>query len=145
MKIGTTNHFSIAALTVLIILIVCQDTQAFEPWKNSRNFSFGRADPGDQSHESITEQAYNELQIYRQRDVLEEIVLANGNTDYDELISDVAHFDDASFRGSQLRLQRLVNTIRSCMSASNLSGARRALGQALHTVQDFYSHSNWVE
>ncbi len=145
MKIGTTNHFSIAALTVLIILIVCQDTQAFEPWKNSRNFSFGRADPGDQSHESITEQAYNELQIYRQRDVLEEIVLANGNTDYKELISDVAHFDDASFRGSQLRLQKLVNTIRTCMSASNLSGAREALGQALHTVQDFYSHSNWVE
>ena len=141
----TTSYFSIAALTVSIILIVCQDTQAFEPWKNSRNFVFGTADPNDQSHESITEQAYNELQIYRQRDVLEQIVLANGNTDYDELFSDVAHFDDASFRGSQLRLQRLVNTIRSCMSASNLSGARSALGQALHTVQDFYSHSNWVE
>ena len=26
-----------------------------------------------------------------------------------------------------------------------LDQARKALGQALHTIQDFYSHSNWVE
>ena len=148
-KIGTTNHFSIAGLTVSIILIVCHGTQAFEPWKNG-HFLFGNADPGDQSHESITEQAITEFCTEQQfsspsRDVLEEIVLGNGNTDYFNSSVAAAHFDDESFWGGQTLLQQKVNSIKSCMSASNVSCARRVLGQALHTIQDFYSHSNWVE
>ena len=61
------------------------------------------------------------------------------------LFTALVHFDDESFRGGQLRLQKIKGQISSCMSASNLEGARRALGEAFHTIQDFYSHSNWVE
>ena len=29
--------------------------------------------------------------------------------------------------------------------SKNLLQARQLLGQVLHTLQDFYSHSNWIE
>lgn len=146
-KSGTTNQFSIVALTVSIILIVCHGTQAFEPWKNGH--WFGNADPGDASHESITEQAITEFCTQQQfrpgKDALEEIEVGNGETDINYLFIALVHFDDESLRGGQLRLQKIKGQISSCMSASNLEGARRALGEAFHTIQDFYSHSNWVE
>ncbi len=30
-------------------------------------------------------------------------------------------------------------------TSADLTNARELLGQLLHTLQDFYSHSNWVE
>ena len=109
-KIGATNHFSIAALTVLIILIVWHDTQAFQPWKSGA--SWGSADPDDQSHESITEQAITEFcaeQRFPQpsRDAIEGIVNANGYTDLHSAFNEEAYFDNESFRNGQSRLQGL--------------------------------------
>ena len=113
-KIGTTNHFSIAALTVSIILIVCHGTQAFQPWKGGQ--LLGNADAGDASHESITEQAITEFCAEQQfpgpdKDALDTIVAANGNTDLDELVDSAAHFDCEEFSGGQIRLQRKLQEI----------------------------------
>ena len=150
-KIGTTNHFSIAALTVSIILIVCHGAQAFQPWKGGQ--LWGNADAGDASHESITEQAITEFCAEHQfsgpdKDALYTIVVANGYTDLDEMFNSAAHFDCEEFSGGQSRLQRKLQEITRLMQVGNpvsLYQARRALGQALHSIQDFYSHSNWVE
>jgi len=147
-KIGTTNHFSIAALTVSIILIVCHDTQAFQPWRNGN--PIGAAEPGDHSHESITEQAIKEfareeLSCEPHKNAVKAIVYANGNTDINESSDSAAHFDSENFSGGQSRLERKLQEIQRAMLAGNVYEAREALGQALHTIQDFYSHSNWVE
>jgi hypothetical protein len=56
-----------------------------------------------------------------------------------------AHFDCENFSGGQLRLLAKLREIKSSLDAGNISGARKALGQSLHAIQDFYSHSNWVE
>jgi von Willebrand factor A domain-containing protein 7 len=57
------------------------------------------------------------------------------------------HFDNEAFTGGSSRLVALRNQIISEINASSPDGAaaRRDLGAALHTVQDFYAHSNRVE
>jgi hypothetical protein len=64
------------------------------------------------------------------------------------------HFDRESFpEGSQwlIDLKTRINTNLSQVTNGNdpqqqhAAEARRLLGAALHTVQDFYAHTNWVE
>lgn len=55
------------------------------------------------------------------------------------------HFDDENFFNSNGRLIDKKSEVIDELMANNLMGARNLLGRALHTLQDFYSHSNWVE
>ena len=55
------------------------------------------------------------------------------------------HFDGEEFYLSNAEVaQRLEFAIESVLSA-NYSTACVLVGQALHILQDFYSHSNWLE
>jgi von Willebrand factor A domain-containing protein 7 len=57
------------------------------------------------------------------------------------------HFDNEEFFASTTRLLNLKNYIISQITSPSPNGrnARIALGGALHTIQDFYAHTNWVE
>ncbi|KAI9052651.1 hypothetical protein LZ554_003990 [Drepanopeziza brunnea f. sp. 'monogermtubi'] len=57
------------------------------------------------------------------------------------------HCDGESFDEAQLRIQEKKKTaIEALQARSPLTAvARDNIGQALHTIQDFYSHSNWAE
>jgi len=57
------------------------------------------------------------------------------------------HFTDENFRGASQRLIGLRQDIISLVTSPQRDGftARQRVGQALHTIQDFYAHSNWVE
>jgi hypothetical protein len=80
---------------------------------------------------------------------IEEVLKANQNTD--ECVScqfhSEYHFDGENFAGGSQRLVNLKNQILSDLSGSSPKGAkaREHLGQAFHTLQDFYAHSNRVE
>ena len=75
--------------------------------------------------------------------------IADANSDVDMSTSErnlaEAHFDSEQFQGGQNRLVILkrmtIKEIRLCRFRS----ARKLAGRVLHTLQDFYSHSNWVE
>jgi hypothetical protein len=58
------------------------------------------------------------------------------------------HFDNELFAGASGRLvaikEEIIGLITDPKSCSG-DQARKRLGRALHGVQDFYSHSNWVE
>jgi|GEM_PF-1511201 len=55
-----------------------------------------------------------------------------------------AHFDDELlFEGSQRLLNLMTRVILSLVDL-NGEDARKDLGRATHTLQDFYAHSNWV-
>ena len=58
-----------------------------------------------------------------------------------------AHFDSEQFQSGQNRLTELkalvVDNIVS--NSDNYRRARSETGRLLHTLQDFYSHSNWIE
>ena len=76
-----------------------------------------------------------------------EIYDANHDTDFDKATASNPdfHFDAERFVQSNLQISLLRNQTLDALRAEQFSEARRFLGRALHTVQDFYSHSNWVE
>jgi hypothetical protein len=81
-------------------------------------------------------------------DAVEEIREANRNTDCFSCQADPSlHCDDEAFRASTTRLLDLKARIIAKITAVPPDGesAREDLGGALHTLQDFYAHSNWVE
>lgn len=57
------------------------------------------------------------------------------------------HFDSENFGTSSLRILRLKEAIIANITSPSPSGftARANLGQALHTIEDFYAHSTWVQ
>jgi hypothetical protein len=81
---------------------------------------------------------------------LEEVAQANEDTDdlsSAALFHPERHFTNERFAASLAELAtnrtNILNSVRN--EPRNGNAARRALGRALHGIQDFYSHSNWVE
>jgi hypothetical protein len=56
-----------------------------------------------------------------------------------------AHFDGERFQEGQDRIIRLRNECIANLKQGKASLAREKPGRLLHTLQDFYSHTNWVE
>jgi len=84
---------------------------------------------------------------------IDEIAQANKKTDAGFLTGSPPfsdswrHFDSESFAvGSQALINQKDEIIRLLLSDEACAGqkARVTLGQALHAIQDFYTHSNWI-
>lgn len=75
------------------------------------------------------------------------ICISNVDIDVEEFTSSRSHFDDELFAdGSSLILNRLKDAQTKLMtSPTSIVDARKSFGRAIHTLQDFYAHSNWVE
>jgi hypothetical protein len=56
-----------------------------------------------------------------------------------------AHFDAETFTQSNQRVINFTTQIYSEINSDDYDTARALSGQIMHTIQDFYSHSNWVE
>ena len=57
-----------------------------------------------------------------------------------------AHFNGEQFKEGSRRLQEIKSAVvTSLLEGIKFEHARQLVGQYLHTLQDFYSHSNWVE
>ena len=157
------SHRKLTCLLLAAVLIVTplcnfrsHSVKAFMPGPKSGFFVGGF---GNWNHESITEAAMwslvsefgftstNQLTQYG----IDSITAHNGTTDMDEEFHySWPHFDGENFYGSQERLKLYKQKIDERMSLFAPTGrqlyeSQYALGRALHTLQDFYSHSNWVE
>lgn len=76
---------------------------------------------------------------------LQEIYTQNGLVDRDFVNSAPHHFNSEAFlEGRGLIMEGMV-AIKANIRKENFQAARETLGRVLHTLQDFYSHSNWVE
>ncbi|CAF2176806.1 unnamed protein product [Rotaria magnacalcarata] len=81
------------------------------------------------------------------RFVIDQVCTSNVLVNLEEFTSPSSHFDNEAFiEGSLLIANRLadvqINLMRDSLSVFD---ARQSFGQAMHTLQDFYAHSNWVE
>jgi len=56
-----------------------------------------------------------------------------------------AHFDAETFNQSNSRVVSFISTVNNFLQIKDYGSARKFSAQILHTIQDFYSHSNWVE
>ncbi len=107
-----------------------------------------------QSHQLQTENAVREvlrrvygvteLSIFH-RDALKTITDANIRVDHAEAALTASHFDAENFLGGHERIVRLRNDVIARLRGGQGWQARDSLGALLHTMQDFYSHSNWIE
>ena len=123
---------------------------------------------GGVSHSTITRRVFNNLaQVYWPNSFMsrsmiharDTIISANAAVDDDQYHS-ARHFDAENFDGGQFVITGrpihaketaddgdvdLLHQVFWSLDAYSIDDARVALGKALHTIQDFYSHSNWVE
>ena len=104
--------------------------------------------PNEAGHLGITTQGLQQMErggLRFSERALDEIRDANRNTDIIFFFGVAEHFDDEAFEASSQRLIALKNSVIQKSIAGDGEGARTDFGGALHTLQDFYSHSNWVE
>ncbi|XP_061092946.1 von Willebrand factor A domain-containing protein 7-like [Conger conger] len=71
--------------------------------------------------------------------------LSNAAVDIIYLLSDRHHFDGEEFRGGRALITDGMASIKANVRQENFISARVTLGKICHTLQDFYSHSNWIE
>nr|XP_061778800.1 von Willebrand factor A domain-containing protein 7-like [Nerophis lumbriciformis] len=74
-----------------------------------------------------------------------EIYLSNANVDFLFALNAEYHFYDETFEMGRTLITEGVSAVRASTDMGNFITARFILGEVLHTLQDFYSHSNWVE
>jgi hypothetical protein len=76
---------------------------------------------------------------------IETITRENTNRDLYELFREATHFDSEKFDDGALLISQRFDTSVTSMNTKEYEKARESFGALLHTVQDFYSHSNWTE
>ena len=105
------------------------------------------------SHTKMTDEAITELDqeffgitklTKSMKKAKEQIADANAEVDEDQKTAS-KHVDGESLPEAQSRIIDRFNGVILALQNDNAEGARKELGTALHTIQDFYSHSNWVE
>ena len=145
---ATRQTFSFVSLLTIFFPVVL----GFFPvqWKED---IFGN---GGMSHEAMTEVAFDDrAYLYfpgimkissRMRAARTEIKQANIDVDDDQNTAH-KHCDGESFGPAKARIQQLKADAIAALVAipPDVTKARRNVGEALHTIQDFYPHSNWVE
>ncbi len=142
------NASRLPRLAQAILCICClHNANAFVP-----STALGAVTPGE-SHSAITKTAlariYQDLALTTvsstMADASEQI--RDGNADVDSVFSkdSAYHCDGENISACSGNIVRHVNLALDNLAANNLDAARVNVGMALHTLQDFYSHSNWIE
>ncbi|RFP25999.1 hypothetical protein D0T25_02105 [Duganella sp. BJB488] len=141
-------------LLASLLLLVNVPGNAFCP-KNGFVCFITSKSAGSLTHQDITQRGIEELDkryfavpklTASMQKALDQIIEADAKVDEDQT-SSAKHFDGENAAGAQLRLATLKQNVLDALRSDpiNATGARDNLGSALHTIQDFYSHSNWVE
>ena len=107
---------------------------------------FATALAGEPVHEEITAEALPFLQPA----ILAAVQEADVSVDVELALVNANHFDDCNFTGGAAVIRGYQSDAIAALDPANASPetdaqAIAAFGRWLHTAQDFYSHSNWVE
>jgi hypothetical protein len=132
----------------MVLLFTCAHGFFPTPWKEKTfgNSGVSHIEQTEQAFQTLATRYFSTIEILtksmlRARDT---ITAANADVDKDQE-SAFKHCDGESFDAAQARLSDLQGQVIDLLVKNKPDDARKALGSALHTIQDFYSHSNWVE
>ncbi|KPP57994.1 hypothetical protein Z043_124228, partial [Scleropages formosus] len=70
---------------------------------------------------------------------------SNVRVDIRHVFDEEYHFDSETFEDGRSLISSGLSFIKGSIQQGNFREARERLGQICHTLQDFYSHSNWVD
>ncbi|XP_034148968.1 von Willebrand factor A domain-containing protein 7-like isoform X2 [Esox lucius] len=76
---------------------------------------------------------------------IKQISLNNVEIDLIHAFSGEYHFDNEMFVKGRKLITDGMTSVKASIKQGNFVAARQRLGNILHTLQDFYSHSNWIE
>lgn len=79
------------------------------------------------------------------RQAIQFITLMNVRVDIRHALNASFHFDDENFIQGRKIITEGIQVIKASNKQENYEAARKKLGEVTHPLQDFYSHSNWVE
>src|SRR5262245_56214524 len=124
-------------------LSACADVPPDEVSDERRPFS---TFPSEPNHEQITADGLPFLRP----EISLALQAANVSTDVEFHFVSANHFDDCNFSGgsqvvSSNEADAVAHLDPADPSPEGDAAALVAFGRALHAVQDFYAHSNWVE
>lgn len=94
-------------------------------------------------HEQVTERELTNRGF--DQDSADEVGDSNYYTDIAEMLVPEAHADNNLLGGASQRLTQLRRQIGDALAVCNRRAALDRLGEALHTTQDIFSHSNSVD
>ncbi|XP_041789055.1 von Willebrand factor A domain-containing protein 7 isoform X2 [Chelmon rostratus] len=139
---GTSTHISITGTALLQkVTETCQAVaeaagHEFKPTGSS---------PEELVQACLGPTATGEVSGAKFHSALQQVYMQNGLVDRDFVNSAPHHFNSEAFlEGRGLIMEGMV-AIKANIREENFQAAREMLGRILHTLQDFYSHSNWVE
>ncbi|XP_061625320.1 von Willebrand factor A domain-containing protein 7-like [Phyllopteryx taeniolatus] len=147
---ASENSISHRSITIRAVLRktaeVCQDIAAAE----GRDFGL-TIDDGltiervHQECSSSSDISSSRLSSFLFHAFIADMYLSNAHVDLNFPLSAEHHFDDEGFQGGRDIITLGVSAVKSNVKMENFIIGRLNLGALLHTLQDFYSHSNWVE
>ncbi|XP_070684547.1 uncharacterized protein [Pempheris klunzingeri] len=76
---------------------------------------------------------------------LNDLYFSNEKVDFSLALIAEYHFHDETFQKGRNIITAGVASLKANVKLDNFEAGRQTLGQVCHTLQDFYSHSNWVE
>ncbi|KAK7175487.1 hypothetical protein R3I93_002411 [Phoxinus phoxinus] len=132
-KQNSKNHQDITRIAILRATAkVCGSVEGFEKPKPLNTETLARSCKKD-AFASNFDSGITMISYYNQQ------------TDTDHPLSSKHHFDNEAFLDGKALIIKGLDTITTYMKNLKFEDARKTLGQILHTLQDFYSHSNWIE
>ena len=136
----TKSSFIYCLLSFSIIALISTSAYAFKPFREA-----GHAGISTAALEGISRNIEGEELTFTDT-ARAEILRANAFVDANQG-NEAAHFDGESLVGGSARLMSLKESAITSVLGSSANGfnSRNAIGRAFHTIQDFFSHSNFVE
>lgn len=112
-----------------------------------RNFDTGSiSDVGNPTSGELFRAYYGrEVSPIKFEQAMQTVKDANVDVDHYHPLSAKHHFDSESFVEAKRYLLLKSSAAKENIMRGNYETARSRLGEMLHTLQDFYSHSNWIE
>jgi hypothetical protein len=143
-----TSFLVMASALLLPALVACSagaDTASPRP-VGSEEAEFSTTLSGEPVHEEVTAEGL----AFLRPEIIASIQAANVSVDTEFALVNANHFDDCNFSGGADVIRTYQRAAVAALGPESAPGAGDALallafGQWLHTTQDFYAHSNWVE
>ncbi|KAI5107709.1 von Willebrand factor A domain-containing protein 7 isoform X1 [Silurus meridionalis] len=103
------------------------------------------APPNPLTVKSVAESCYSSDSAKDFQSSLNKINHHNAWVDFWNFFTPSYHFDNEMFLAGRKLITDGVSVVKYSVKKQSYQTAREALGKVLHTLQDFYSHSNWIE
>ncbi|KAI2668273.1 von Willebrand factor A domain-containing protein 7 [Labeo rohita] len=140
-KVLFTNSVTHQEITQKAILQTTAEVCKAQALQQGKDF----VQPSVLTVESLTKACSSPESAKGFQEAISRIRSKNAWVDGKKFASAQYHFDGETFVKGRNLITEGVKVVKATAQQGNYETARNRLGEALHTLQDFYSHSNWIE